>query len=196
LGRGLRHDGDLCPNPGQDGRPGTAKSGVGLGQAVGSTRGAQSVAPARILIVDDEPFDRDVLAQELELLSLGRGLGHDGGLGRELGQENSLSAPEARVGRERAVGLTRGAQRWRPRRSLIVDDEPFNRDVLAQELELLSLGPGLGQDGSLARGPGQDGSLSRNPGQHAGTGGAAAGLCLGQAVGSARGAQRWRPPAS
>ena len=25
-------------------------------------------APARILIVDDEPFNRDVLAQELELL--------------------------------------------------------------------------------------------------------------------------------
>ena len=26
------------------------------------------MAPARILIVDDEPFNRDVLAQELELL--------------------------------------------------------------------------------------------------------------------------------
>jgi hypothetical protein len=29
------------------------------------------VPPARILIVDDEPFKRDVLIQELELLALG-----------------------------------------------------------------------------------------------------------------------------
>jgi hypothetical protein len=55
---------------------------------------------------------------------------------------------------------------------------------------------GLGQDGSLARGPGQEGSRARNPGQHVGTGGAAAGLCLKQAVESTSGAQWWRPPAS
>ncbi len=55
---------------------------------------------------------------------------------------------------------------------------------------------GPGQDGSLARGPGRDGSLGRDPGQHASAGGAAAGLCLEQALESTRGARRWRPPAS
>ena len=50
--------------------------------------------------------------------------------------------------------------------------------------------------GQPCRGPGRDGSLGRDPGQHASAGGAAAGLCLEQALESTHGAWRWRPPAS
>ena len=62
-------------------------------------------APARILIVDDEPFNRDVLAQELELLDH-EGVRLLGGVGQEILASEAAGRPDGvtcRGGREPSI---------------------------------------------------------------------------------------------